>query len=843
MLLVGWTFIGGLASSGAFAMALPQELEVEHKEKQIEAGQKVREESSKALHSEREAPDDFSPTAQHRWSSLGKDFLRDQQQIWTSPSKLRLTDANWLVPVAGISAGLLVTDRDVSSRLSQNPATLSHYKTQSNVGIATLIGASGGMWLLGRARHNEHWQETGFLAGEAALNSLVAVEAMKYSFGRERPYQGNGAGLFFSNGTSFPSGHSAVAWSIAGVIAHEYPNFFTKVIVYGLASWVDFSRVRARQHFPTDVFVGSLLGNLIAQDIYSRHHDPQLGGTEWRSFSSLFRSDPGRSLGHMGSPYVPLDSWIYPALDRLIALGAIDSAFAGMKPWTRSECRRLLNEAADRVVSEDVGGAEAEGLYRVLDREFSEFVEERPVQGRIESVYQRVTAIAGKPLTDGNHFGQTISDDFGRPYQQGFNSVLGFSAWTTSGPWVGYVRGEYQHAAAGPALPLSARQFIQSVDNVPGIPPSSPYAGVDRLQLLDAYVGLNVQGWQLSFGKQSLWWSPAEGGPMMFSDNAEPLNMFRINRVSPFKLPSILGWLGPMRFEWFLGQFSGRQFVYQTDTGIVGQFGKAISRQPSLQGLKLSFKPTRNFEFSVSTTTAFAGGPTALTFHTLAKSYSLTGGGEAQGGPGDPGDRRSGVDFTYRLPKLRDRVLFYGEAFTEDEYSPLGYPRKSAYRGGIYMPRIPGIPKLDFRAEGGSTVPGNFPTCVGCFYVNNRYPDGSYTNSGFLIGSWLGRAGQGQQAWSTYWFNSRDKIQFTYRHQKVNPQYLPQGGTLNDGGVSVEFWLSKTAMLTGSLQFEKWAFPVLDPLPRSNLVTSVGFSFQPGLPKVWGRNRKAENAE
>ena len=842
MLFVGWIFMGGLASSGGFVAALPQEPEAQKKEKQIEAGWKVREESSEAQ-GEKETLEDFSPTAQHRWTSLGKDFLQDQQQIWTGPSKLRLADANWLVPVAGISAGLLVTDRDVSSRLSQNPATLSHYKTQSNVAIAALVGASGGMWLLGRVRHDDHWRETGFLAGEAALNSLVAVEAMKYSQGRERPFQGDGAGKFFQGGTSFPSEHAAAAWSIAGVIAHEYPGFFSKLIAYGLASWVDISRVRARQHFPSDVFVGSLFGNLIAQDIYSRHHDPKLGGTEWRPLSSFFRNDPGRSLGHMGSPYVPLDSWIYPALDRLIALGAIDSAFAGMKPWTRTECRRLLNEGADRVVSEGTGGPEAEGLYRVLDREFSEDVAEQVVQARVESVYERVTAISGKPLTDGNHFGQTISNDFGRPYQQGFNSVLGFSAWTASGPWVGYVRGEYQHAPAGPAIPESARQFIFSVDNIPGLPPATPYAGVDRLQLLDAYVGLNVQGWQLSFGKQSLWWSPAQGGPMMFSNDAEPLNMFRVNRVSPFKLPSILGWLGPMRFEWFLGQFSGRQFVYQTDTGIVGQFGKAISRQPFLQGQKLSFKPTRNFEFSVSTTTAFAGGPTPLTFHTLNKSYSLTGGGEAQGGPGDPGDRRSGVDFTYRLPKLRDRVLFYGEAFDEDEFSPLGYPRKSAYRGGIYVPRIPGIPKLDFRAEGGSTVPGDFTTCVGCFYVNNRYPDGSYTNQGFLIGSWLGRAGQGEQVWSTYWFNSRDKIQFTYRHQKVNPQYLPQGGTLNDGGVSGEFWLSRNVMLTGSIQYEKWAIPVLDPLPRSNVVTSIGFSFQPGLGKAWGRNRKAENAE
>ena len=582
MLLAGCTLIGAWASSGTFAKAVPQEVEVQDKEKQIETGQKPREKSSNALHSEGKALDDFSLTAQHRWTSLGRDFLQDQQQIWTSPSRLRLSDANWLVPVAGISAGLLVTDRDVSNGLSQNPATLSHYKMQSNVGIASLAGASAGMWLLGRVRHNEHWEETGFLAGEAALNSLVAVEAMKYSLGRERPFQGDGAGRFFQGSTSFPSEHAAAAWSIAGVIAHEYPGVFSKLIAYGLASWVDVSRVRARQHFPSDVFVGSLLGNLIAQDIYSRHHDPQLGGDGWRPLSSFFRSDPGRSLGHFGSPYVPLDSWIYPAFNRLIALGAIESAFAGMKPWTRTECRRLLNEAADRVLSEGVGGTEAASLYRHLDQEFSEDVAEQPVEARVESVYERLTAISGEPLTDGNHFGQTLSNDFGRPYQQGFNSVLGFSAWTASGPWVGYVRAEYQHAPEGPALPDSAREFIFSVDNIPGLPPATPNAGVDRLQLLDAYVGLNVQGWQLSFGKQSLWWGPAEGGPMMFSDNATPLNMFRINRVSPFKLPSILGWLGPMRFECFLGQISGRQFVFQTDTGIVGQFGNAISRQPFL---------------------------------------------------------------------------------------------------------------------------------------------------------------------------------------------------------------------------------------------------------------------
>src|SRR6266446_3462536 len=168
---------------------------------------------------------------------LGKRFLEDQEQIWTSPAKIRFSDTQWLVPVSGIAAGLFVTDRDFSKHLSQNPTTISHYKTLSNAGVAALIGGAGGMWALGHVRHNDHWSETGFLAGEAALNSLVAVESFKYSLRRQRPFQGNGSGSFFqSSGTSFPSEHSAAAWSVAGVIAHEYPGPLTKAMAYGLAS-------------------------------------------------------------------------------------------------------------------------------------------------------------------------------------------------------------------------------------------------------------------------------------------------------------------------------------------------------------------------------------------------------------------------------------------------------------------------------------------------------------------------------------------------------------------------------------------------------------------------------
>src|SRR5437016_1477825 len=283
-------------------------------------------------------------TSQGTRTGLVGRFIGDQREIWSSPAKLRFSDTEWLVPLSGITAGLFVTDHDFSKHLSQNPATISHYKTLSNAGVAALVGGAGGMWVMGHVSHNEHWSETGFLAGEAALNSLVAVESFKYSLRRERPYQGDGSGPFFqSGGTSFPSEHAAAAWSVAGVVAHEYPGLFTKIMAYGLASLVSVSRVKARQHFPSDVVVGSVIGNLVAQNIYNRHHDPDLGGGEWRSLSAIARAFESSGPENLGSPYVPLDSWIYPALDRLAGQGLIDSGFAGLRPLTRPECTRQLS--------------------------------------------------------------------------------------------------------------------------------------------------------------------------------------------------------------------------------------------------------------------------------------------------------------------------------------------------------------------------------------------------------------------------------------------------------------------------------------------------------------------
>jgi membrane-associated phospholipid phosphatase len=759
------------------------------------------------------------------------DFAQDQKQIWTSPAHIRLADATWQAPLAGLTAGLFVTDRQYSASLSTNPATLSHYKTVSNIGIASLAGAGAGMYLMSFPTHNQHWRETGFLAGEAALDSLVTAEVLKYSLRRERPYEGNGSGSFFSGGASFPSEHAAVAWSIAGVIAHEYPGTMPSLFAYGMASAVSFSRVHSRQHFPSDALVGSLLGYLTSQSVYRRRHDAEIGGGSWESPREYMSEPTMRRPSYMGSPYVPLDSWIYPALERLAAMGYIKTAILGLRPWTRIECARLLGEASEREPDAD-GPAEVHQLYASLysefQGEFNDAESEQNVHAQIESVYTRGLAISGKPLTDNYHFGQTFLNDYGRPYQEGFNSVSGTSGWTTAGPFVIYARGEYQSAPSAPSLSPAALSFISEADGLPPNPPSTPIAAVSRFQLLDAYVGMTLANWQISFGRQSLWWGPGEQGAMLFTNNAEPLNkMFRINRVSPLRLPSFLGLLGDIRMEFFLGQVAGQQFIYNSalegslNPTLIGQYGKVLALQPFLSGGKISFKFTPNFELSVSKTTLYGGQQNPLTIKTLFQS-SL--GVHVNGS--SLGDGRSAVDFTYRIPKLRDWLSFYVDAFQEDEISPFDRPYKAAFQSGLYLARLPQIPKVDLRIEGGTTSPINFPTCNGCYYSNTQYLNG-YTNNGELMGTWLGRAAQGESLQSTYWLSATKRIGIELRHRKVDRQFLPQGGTQNDVAVNTDFLLKSGFRLTGTLQYESWQIPLLAANRQGNVLASLQLGYWP----------------
>ena len=745
---------------------------------------------------------------------LLKHVVLDQKAIWTSPFHLQSADASWLVPFAGLTAGLLVTDKESSRHLPISRNRNSQMKSFSNYGISALIGAGGGLYFWGRSTNDEHKRETGVLSGEAVLNAMVVTILIQSVTQRERPNVDRARGRFGQGGSSFPSDHAAAAWAVAGIISHEYPGPVPKLLAYGLASSVSMARVLGRQHFQSDALVGSAVGWLVASEVYRTHHNAELAGDSWEPFSWLKGDGREREPGQQGTPFVPLDSWVYRAIVRLAAMGYIDTAFLGMRPWTRLECARLLTEASDRLSEETTGSKEADRIYRALAQEFAGELnwqaEGTNANLQLESIYTRFTGIDGPPLHDSYHFGQTLINDFGRPYAEGSNNVTGFSSWGSMGSLAIYVRGEYQYAPSSPAYSLAVRQAIAIPDGNP-VQPAVPIAQANQFRILDAYVSENVENWNLSFGKQSLWWGPGEGGALLFSNNAEEIYMFRVSRITPFKLPWIFEWLGPMKWDGYFGQLAGHQFP----------------PRPFTHGEKVSFKPTPNLEFGFSRTVIQGGDGRPLTIHNILRSYFSLTSPKNETPQNDPGKRTGGFEFSYRVPFVRKRLTLYLDSLATDDPSPLANPPRAGLNAGIYVSRLPRLPKLDLRVEAVNTDTPLSRGGGGQFiYFDSTYHD-LYTNKKNILGNWIGRDGKGVQTWSTYWFSPQNSVQLGYRHAKVAANFIPGGETLNDGSVTMNWWVRRDLNLSGFVQYEKWRAPILAPGSQTNWTSSFEIAFRP----------------
>src|SRR6202021_2635409 len=129
----------------------------------------------------------------------------------------------------------------------------------------------------------------------------------------------------------------------------------------------------------------------------------------------------------LGSPYIPVGSWVYPAVWRLYALGYLDTVYLGMRPYTRASLQHMLEQTEAHIQDGDPSSAgdEAQGIYESLSHEL-QLDEQGPCGAhkgntRLESIYSIERGISGTPLRDSFHLGSTIINDYARPYQAGFN--------------------------------------------------------------------------------------------------------------------------------------------------------------------------------------------------------------------------------------------------------------------------------------------------------------------------------------------------------------------------------------------------------------------------------------
>jgi len=197
-------------------------------------------------------------------SSLGtavKTIGQDELHIIKSPFSLNTTTMKWNALVVGATGILIANDESVAHQVS--PSWHDTSINISNAGVYGLGATAGGIFLTGLLTHNEHATDTGIRSAEASIDSVLLYAALKAILARQRPYTGQGEGKFFSgNWTagSFPSGHATLAWTLATVVAREYPNWPVRLLMYGVATAVSTTRVTGGVHFPSDVFAGSVIG-------------------------------------------------------------------------------------------------------------------------------------------------------------------------------------------------------------------------------------------------------------------------------------------------------------------------------------------------------------------------------------------------------------------------------------------------------------------------------------------------------------------------------------------------------------------------------------------------------
>lgn len=216
-----------------------------------------------------------------------RDFWSDQAAIWTSPFHLHAHDALWLLPLAGATAVSLNYDVQTLQQVSTSPHSIRISNDFSSAGAYGAIGAAGAAYIIGKVTHNETARETGVLSLEAIADSGVVTEVLKLATNRQRPYMGTGQGHFWPDGSniyttngSFPSGHATIIWSFSHVVADETPGHpWLHLGLYLVAAGVSAARVTSRNHFPSDVIVGSAIGYLVGGYVYRQHSDSYDGST------------------------------------------------------------------------------------------------------------------------------------------------------------------------------------------------------------------------------------------------------------------------------------------------------------------------------------------------------------------------------------------------------------------------------------------------------------------------------------------------------------------------------------------------------------------------------------
>jgi hypothetical protein len=178
------------------------------------------------------------------------------------------------------------------------------------------------------------------------------------------------------------------------------------------------------------------------------------------------------------------------------------------------------------------------------------------------------------------------------------------------------------------------------------------------------------------------------------------------------------------------------------------------------------------------------------------------------------------LDFSYRLPHLRNWLTVYTDNITSDDVNPLVNPSRASYNPGLYLSHVPRLSKFDLRFEVANSRTQGSP------YSSFFYREG-YTNKGFLIGNTVGRRGAAFDVSSTFWSSPRKRVQVGWRKETVSKSAVPSGGSQDSVRAEAGWFVERQIEFSVLAQHERWAFPFLANRPQNDNILSLQFRVYP----------------
>jgi membrane-associated phospholipid phosphatase len=214
-----------------------------------------------------------------------KNFKNDFVGVMASPAGWRKKDFINLSAILGAGLVLYVFDQDIQEWAQDNRTSTSDdvfgFITHAGDG-GVIAGMLAILYASGEISRNDSLSKTALLSLESWLTTGVIVSSMKFAFGRARPYTGESSHSFHPFSTSsryfsFPSGHSSAAFAVFTTIAEQSKNVYVDVLAYSVATLCALSRVHNNKHWASDIFIGAVIGHLVAKKIcaFDRARNPK----------------------------------------------------------------------------------------------------------------------------------------------------------------------------------------------------------------------------------------------------------------------------------------------------------------------------------------------------------------------------------------------------------------------------------------------------------------------------------------------------------------------------------------------------------------------------------------